>query len=151
MVIDLTPLLMRSARDSVIGCVELGRELGRQGLTSVVNGLRVYVPVTGTRKVMESMMRTGPFAHIAHEFVPGEQVVFRLQPSDAKRLFAAPPRQAAPGRAAPGRAAPGRAAPRAATRRRAPHCHPPPRDAPPRDAPPRDAPPRDAPPRDVTR
>jgi urease accessory protein len=105
MVIDLTPLLMRSARDSVISCVELGRELGRQGLTSVVNGLRVYVPVTGARKVMESLMRTGPFQNVAHEFVPGAQVVPRLQPSDAKRLFDATvlsqPRRTAP---SPGRA-----------------------------------------------
>jgi urease accessory protein UreE len=90
MVIDLTPLLLRSARDSVVTCVELGRELSNQRWNSVVMGLRVFVPVTDTRAVMESTMATGAFADVSYSFVPGSQVAPVLPARDAERLFAAP-------------------------------------------------------------
>jgi hypothetical protein len=88
MVIDLTPLMLRSARDSVITCVELGRELSKQQWTSVVMGLRVFVPVTGARAVMESRMQASAFADVSYSFVPGSQVAPVLPASDAERLFA---------------------------------------------------------------
>lgn len=88
MVIDLTPLMLRSARDSVITCVELGRELSKQQWTSVVMGLRVFVPVTGAKAVMESKMRASAFAEVSYSFVPGSAVAPVLPASDAKLLFA---------------------------------------------------------------
>jgi urease accessory protein UreE len=88
MVIDLTPLMLRSARDSVITCVELGRELSNQHWTSVVMGLRVFVPVTGAKAAMESKMRASAFAEVSYSFVPGSQVAPVLPANDAERLFA---------------------------------------------------------------
>jgi urease accessory protein UreE len=87
MVIDLTPLLLRSARDSVITCVELGRELANQHWTSVVVGLRVFVPVTTARTVMESMMAASAFGEVSYDIMPGSQVESMLTPNDAQRLF----------------------------------------------------------------
>jgi urease accessory protein UreE len=88
MVIDLTPLMLRSARDSVITCVELGRELSNQHWTSVVMGLRVFVPVTGARAIMESTMQASAFAEVPYSFMPGSQVAPVLPATDAERLFA---------------------------------------------------------------
>lgn len=90
MVIDLTPLMLRSARDSVITCVELGRELSNQHWTSVVMGLRVFVPVTGSMAAMESTMRASAFAEVSYSFIPGSQVAPVLPAIDAERLFALP-------------------------------------------------------------
>ena len=55
----------------------------------VVKGTRVYVPLTIARAVMASVMKTHAFDGITYTFVPGAEVVSRLAPNEARRLFGA--------------------------------------------------------------
>jgi urease accessory protein len=54
-----------------------------------VKGLQVYVPLTVARAVMESVLKTHAFEHMTWAFVPGSEVVSRLAPHEARRLFGA--------------------------------------------------------------
>jgi urease accessory protein len=89
MVIDLTPLIRQDAVESMDTCFALGHALGNQHWAAVVKGLRVYVPLTVARAVMESVLKTHAFEHVTWAFVPGSEVVSSLSPHEARRLFGA--------------------------------------------------------------
>jgi urease accessory protein len=89
MVIDLSALQRRPPEESMATCVELGHALGNQHWAAVVKGPRVYVPLTIAREVMASVMKTHAFDGITYTFVPGAEVVSRLAPNEARRLFGA--------------------------------------------------------------
>ena len=89
MVIDLSALMLQPAADSMSTCVELGHALGNQHWAAVVKGMRVYVPLAIAREVMASVMKTHAFEGVAYSFMPGAEVVSRLAPNEARRLFGA--------------------------------------------------------------
>ena len=89
MVIDLSALLDRPPDVSMAECIELGHALGNQHWAAVVKGLRVYVPLTVARAVMASVMKTHSFDGVRYEFAPGADVLPRLAPHEARRLFGA--------------------------------------------------------------
>jgi len=68
-------------------CFELGHALGNQHWPAVVNGSRIFVPLTVDRKVMSSVMRTHAFPGVSHTFLPGAEVIPYLIPHEARRLF----------------------------------------------------------------
>jgi urease accessory protein len=103
LVIDLRSLLDGPQDVSMARCVELGHALGNQHWAAVVKGTRVYVPLTVARAVMASVMKTHSFDRVTHEFVPGADVIDRLAPHEARRLFgAAQGHHHLPGPASPG-------------------------------------------------
>lgn len=87
MVIDLSALLDGPPDASIAECVKLGHALGNQHWAAVVKGLRVYVPMTVARAVMASVMKTHSFEGVTYEFAPGAEVLPRLAPHEARRLF----------------------------------------------------------------
>jgi urease accessory protein len=89
MVIDLMPLIRRGTVESLATCFELGHALGNQHWAAVMKGLRVYVPLTVGRAVMESVMKTHSFEHVTWTFIPGAEAAARLEPHEARRLFGA--------------------------------------------------------------
>lgn len=89
MVIDLSPLVLRDAADSVVTCFKLGHALGNQHWAAVVKGLRVYVPLKVARAVMDSVMKTHAFEDITWAFAPGSEVISHLTPHEARRMFGA--------------------------------------------------------------
>lgn len=89
LIIDLSALLDGPRELSMATCVELGHALGNQHWPAVVKGTRVYVPQTVARAVMASVMKTHSFGGVRYEFVPGADVIPRLAPREARRLFGA--------------------------------------------------------------
>lgn len=68
-------------------CVELGHAFGNQHWPALAKGNLVYVPLTVDRKVMASVMNTHHLEGIRYEFLPGRQIVDRLDPHELRRLF----------------------------------------------------------------
>jgi urease accessory protein len=89
LIIDLAALLDRPPEVSIPTGVELGHALGNQHWAAVVKGTRVFVPLTVARAVMASVMKTHSFEGVTYEFVPGAEVLPRLAPREARRLFGA--------------------------------------------------------------
>ena len=91
LVIDLSDLCDggRPRQEAMAVCVQLGHALGNQHWAAVVKGTRVYVPLAIARAVMASVMKTHAFDGITYTFVPGAEVVSRLAPNEARRLFGA--------------------------------------------------------------
>jgi urease accessory protein len=89
LVIELRALLDGPREVSMARCVRLGHALGNQHWAAVVKGTRVYVPLTVARAVMASVMKTHSFDGVTYEFVPGADVIPRLAPQEARRLFGA--------------------------------------------------------------
>lgn len=89
LVVDLRALLGSPPEVSMPRCVELGHALGNQHWPAVIKGTRVYVPLTVAREVMASVMKTHALADVTYEFVPGADVLARLAPHEARRLFGA--------------------------------------------------------------
>ena len=87
MVCDLMRLIDATSSDAIHRAVELGHALGNQHWPAVVKNLRVYVPLTVDRRVMESVMRTHRLEGITWEFQPAEEVVPYLAPHEIRRLF----------------------------------------------------------------
>ena len=87
MVIDLGALLQQEVQTAVEVAIELGHALGNQHWPAVVQGSRVYVPLTVDRKVMESVMHTHAIPHIAYSFRAAEQVILYLAPHEVRRLM----------------------------------------------------------------
>lgn len=87
MVIDLGALLQQPTPTAVHIAIELGHALGNQHWPAVVQGSRVFVPLTVDRKVMASVMRTHNIEHIAYSFRPSEQVIPYLSPHEVRRLM----------------------------------------------------------------
>lgn len=87
MVINLGAVAAKSPKEVLRTCFELGHALGNQHWPAVVNGDKVYVPLTIDQKVMSSVMRTHDFDGVTFEFVPGADVIPFLAPHEARRLF----------------------------------------------------------------
>lgn len=87
LVIDLHALESLPPSKIIERTVRLGHALGNQHWPAVVKDHFIFVPVTVDRKVVDSVMHTHHFEGVSHTFVPGEQIVDRLEPSEARRLF----------------------------------------------------------------
>jgi urease accessory protein len=87
MVCDLMRLIDATSSEAIHRAVELGHALGNQHWPAVVKNLRVYVPLTVDRKVMDSVMRTHRLEGITWEFQSSEEVVPYLAPHEIRRLF----------------------------------------------------------------
>jgi urease accessory protein len=55
----------------------------------VVQGSKVFVPLTVDRKVMQSVMKTHSLEHIAYSFRPADQIIPYLSPHEVRRLMGA--------------------------------------------------------------
>jgi urease accessory protein len=88
MVIDLGALMHQEIATALHIAVELGHALGNQHWPAVVQGSKVFVPLTVDRKVMQSVMNTHNIEHIAISFRSAEQVTPYLSPQEIRRLLA---------------------------------------------------------------
>ncbi len=87
LVIDLHSLVDLPPAKIIERAVRLGHALGNQHWPAVVKDHHIYVPVTVDRKVVDSVMHTHHFEGISHSFIPGDAIVDRLEPAEARRLF----------------------------------------------------------------
>jgi urease accessory protein len=87
MVIRLDGLLVQTPEILARTCLEVGHALGNQHWPAVVKGTTVYVPLTVSRQVMNSVMKTHAFQGITYEFAPGGTVIPYLSPHESRRLF----------------------------------------------------------------
>lgn len=87
MVCDLMRLIDATSSEAIHRAVELGHALGNQHWPAVVKSLRVYVPLTVDRKVMESVMESHRLESVTWEFVAAEEVIPYLAPHEIRRLF----------------------------------------------------------------
>ena len=91
MVIDLGALMHQEIATALHIAVELGHALGNQHWPAVVQGSKVYVPLTVDRKVMQSVMKTHSLEHIAYSFRPADQIIPYLSPYEVRRLLGTHP------------------------------------------------------------
>ncbi len=89
MVADLEAWSACSMGDVVRRAVELGHAIGNQHWPAVVKGMKLYVPLTVDRKVMESVMRTHNLEGVRISFEGGGEIIPYLAPHEIRRLFAA--------------------------------------------------------------
>lgn len=87
MVVDLTGLTAQPTEIALRTAIEFGHAIGNQHWPAVVQGSRVYVPLTVDRGVMDSVMRTHDLAGVSHYFVLGTEVIAYLAPHESRRLF----------------------------------------------------------------
>lgn len=87
MIIDLRGLEKLPPEQITERAVRLGHALGNQHWPLVAKDHLVYVPVTVDRKVADSVMNTHRFEGVSHSFAPGGDIVGRLAPAEARRLF----------------------------------------------------------------
>lgn len=87
MVIRLDGLLSQLPALLARTCLEVGHALGNQHWPAVVKGTDVYVPLTVSREVMNSVMKTHAFQGITYEFSPGATVIPYLSPHESRQLF----------------------------------------------------------------
>ncbi|MBP3425309.1 MAG: urease accessory protein UreE [Rikenellaceae bacterium] len=87
MVCDLMRLIDATSSEAIHRAVELGHALGNQHWPAVIKSLRVYVPLTVDRKVMDSVMSTHHLEGVTWEFLPAEEVIPYLAPHEIRRLF----------------------------------------------------------------
>ncbi|WP_165175308.1 urease accessory protein UreE [Desulfovibrio sp. ZJ369] len=87
LVIDLDGLRELPAVELMEHCVRLGHALGNQHWPAVAQKGRVYVPLAVNRPVMNAVMQTHHFAGISYHFAPGAEILDKLNPSQARRLF----------------------------------------------------------------
>ncbi len=87
MVADLASLADAPREELVRRAVELGHAIGNQHWPAVVKHLKVYVPLTVDRKVMESVMQTHNLEGVECRFERGGDVIPYLAPHEIRRLF----------------------------------------------------------------
>jgi urease accessory protein len=87
LVIDLSDLEIMDPQTMIRRSVELGHALGNQHWPAVVNGSKVYVPLTVDKKVMLSVMETHHIEGIHYGFQKGVEVLPYLAPHEVRRLF----------------------------------------------------------------
>ncbi|EKT53431.1 urease accessory protein UreE [Providencia sneebia] len=87
MVVNLQRLKDLPVEEQVLVSFELGHALGNQHWKAVIKNNLVYVPLTVSEKVMESVMRTHGFNHDTFTFVKGETILPELTHSEARLLF----------------------------------------------------------------
>lgn len=86
-VIDLNGLADTDRQTLITRCFELGHALGNQHWPAVVKGLKVYVPLTVDKKVMEAVMETHAIEGITYGFEEATDVIPFLAPHETRRLF----------------------------------------------------------------
>ncbi len=87
LVVDLADLQKLPTDQLVERCVRLGHALGNQHWPAIVQGGFVYVPMAVNRLVMNSVMNTHHFKDITYRFAAGSEVLEKLEPAQARRLF----------------------------------------------------------------
>ena len=87
LVVNMSALIALSAEEAMQTALELGHALGNQHWPAVVKGLKVFVPITVDKKVMDSVMRTHNIEGVSYEFQSGQQVIPYLAPHEIRRLF----------------------------------------------------------------
>lgn len=87
MVIDLQQVKKLPADELIKISFELGHALGNQHWKAVTKNNEVYVPLTVSTKVMDSVMRTHGFQHIPYRFAKGETILPHLSSPEARLLF----------------------------------------------------------------
>ena len=88
MVIELGALTHLDPQTAIRLAVEIGHALGNQHWPAVVHEDKILVPLTTDRKVMQSVMRTHAFEHIAYSFRAAAQIIPYLAPHEIRRLLA---------------------------------------------------------------
>ena len=91
MVADLASLAAAAPERIIRTALELGHAVGNQHWAAVVKGMKVYIPLTVDRKVMESVMRTHSIEGVAWSFQPGSEIIPYLAPHEIRRLFGGTP------------------------------------------------------------
>lgn len=87
MVVDLKRLQGSTPEEQIRISFELGHALGNQHWKAVIKENKVYVPLTVSEKVMESVMRTHGFGNDTFAFVKGESILPILTNSESRLLF----------------------------------------------------------------
>src|SRR5699024_6112318 len=87
MEIDVSALVDEGGMSALQKCVQLGHALGNQHWPAVFKETKVYVPVSLTEPVVDSVMRTHALEGVTYRFVPGKDVVSRMTREEARRLF----------------------------------------------------------------
>lgn len=87
MVIDMGALARMAPEVIIHTAVELGHAVGNQHWPAVVRGVKVYVPLAVDRRVMQSVMKSHRFDHIAYSFQPSDQITPYLSPHEVRRLM----------------------------------------------------------------
>lgn len=87
LVIELNKLLLRTPEEIMHQSIELGHALGNQHWPAVVQGNKLYVPLTVDQKVMESVLETHHFELISYAFHTGEEIIPFLAPHEIRKLF----------------------------------------------------------------
>ena len=87
MVIDLGALKDRPAEEIIRRSLELGHAIGNQHWPAVVQGTKIYVPLTVDKKVMLSVMDTHHLEGVEYSFQPGQEVIPYMAPHEIRRLF----------------------------------------------------------------
>lgn len=89
MTLDLSDITLLTPTEIISLAVEIGHALGNQHWPAVVQGSKVFVPLTVDRKVMQSVMKTHSLEHIAYSFRPADQIIPYLSPHEVRRLMGA--------------------------------------------------------------
>ena len=87
LVADLAQLAGAPREQLLQTAVELGHAIGNQHWPAVVQGTKVYVPLTVDRTVMQSVMQTHRLEGVSCSFQRGEEVIPYLAPHEIRRLF----------------------------------------------------------------
>lgn len=87
MVIDLTELLTFSHEMMLKISFELGHALGNQHWKSIIHDSQVFIPLSVSHKVMESVIHTHHLTGIHYRFEKGDRILSCLTPSEARLLF----------------------------------------------------------------
>lgn len=87
MVISLSELKKSSFDEMVKTCFELGHALGNQHWKAVTKNNEVYVPLTVTPTMVDSVMKTHGFQHLSYHFAKGAEILPLLSHSETRLLF----------------------------------------------------------------
>ncbi|GGZ95422.1 urease accessory protein UreE [Ignatzschineria ureiclastica] len=87
LVVDLSHLGTMPVDAQIRVSFELGHALGNQHWKAVLKENHVYVPLSVSKEVMASVMRTHGFDETAFKFVPGGEILPKMSRSEARLLF----------------------------------------------------------------
>lgn len=87
LVVDLSHLATIPVDAQIRVSFELGHALGNQHWKAVLKENHVYVPLSVSKEVMASVMRTHGFDETAFKFVPGGEILPKMSRSEARLLF----------------------------------------------------------------
>ncbi len=87
MVVNLEGLKNLAVEEQVRVSFELGHALGNQHWKAVLKDNLVYVPLSVSKEVMRSVMKTHNFGEESFEFVAGDAILPKMSHSEARLLF----------------------------------------------------------------